>query len=43
MPIRSRGLAGQTDLWIAAPFTASAKYVVRKITEDYRDHQKGKW
>ena len=33
----------QTDLWGPAPFAPGAKYVVRKISEDDRDHQKGKW
>jgi hypothetical protein len=33
----------QTGVWGPAPFVAGAKFVMRKITDDDRDHQKGKW
>jgi hypothetical protein len=36
----------QTNEWGPHPFTTgdmAAKYVLRKLTDDDRDHQKGKW
>jgi hypothetical protein len=33
----------QAGMYGTAPFVAGAKFVMRKITDDDRDHQKGKW
>jgi hypothetical protein len=33
----------QAKAWGAAPFLAGAKFVFRKLTDDDRDHEKGKW